>query len=126
MKLFFESERIEHEWPQCVHLLQDIVRDTADEFPARLDHVRVTSIYRTEEENAAVGGKTTIHCQIPHRAVDLGGAELTQNEIDSICSIINAKYIYDPQRPEKVVAYGMLHGTGRHIHCQVHENTELR
>ncbi len=93
------------------------------------------SIWRSEAENSGAGAKSLIHVVEPHtglRAVDLGGRN-TGPTLDKqwgacarVASAINRKWVYDPRRPDMVVAYAARHGTGPHVHCQVHPRTRKR
>ena len=84
----------------------------------------ISSIGRTAKEDE---GRSGIHAAgPPWRAVDAGWARMTQDEVNTTCAKVNAKYTYDPQRPHLVVAYGAPHGTGLHIHYQVHPRTVIK
>ena len=121
------TPRLLAEWADCSPLLRKIVLAAVEYWPAGRGPVRITSIWRTAAEEAAAGGKSGIHCApAPYRACDLGARELTQDEIIAICTAVNDFWEYDPQRQEKVVAYGAVHGSGPHIHCQVHPNSVER
>lgn len=71
----------------------------------------ITSEWRTEG----------IHNTIPLQAVDLRCRNVELGKL--ISKIINGKFIYDPERPDKVVAIPHGEGSNFHIHVQVHENT---
>ena len=123
----FASIRQEQEWddPRLFPLLKEIIEDFA-EF-ATLYHgwiPRITSIFRTPEENEAAEAKTTIHCA--WRAADVRTKDVPQEAVDDVGKYINKKWIYDPKRPHLPVAYWAPHGSGPHIHVQAHQNTKLR
>lgn len=65
----------------------------------------------------------------PYRAMDISvytlGSDWPQ-EVQRLADIINEMFVYDPARPNKVVCYVKPHGTGPHIHLQVHPNTRRR
>jgi hypothetical protein len=90
----------------------------------------VSSIYRTEAEEKAAGGKSGIHCiRNPHRAIDLSAYNINGKVEDKwracgrVGSEINRVWAYDPKRPEKAVAVSEKHGTGPHLHLQCHTRT---
>lgn len=81
----------------------------------------VSSIGRTPKEDE---GRSGIHSAgPPWRAVDCGWIGMTQEQIERVCKDVNSHYMYDPVRPHIKVAFGAPHGTGLHIHYQVHPNT---
>jgi len=65
-----------------------------------------------------------LHGTIPVRAKDI--RSWCYKDPVAICKAINDKWVYDPARPEKVVALYHNSGQGDHIHLQVHHNTEKR
>ena len=79
------------------------------------EQLNVTSIFRKKTTDSG------IHEQF--RAIDfkpLSKEEYTYRLIE----MINLIYTYDPKRPNlKVAAENPYHGTGQHIHIQVHDNT---
>jgi hypothetical protein len=93
---------------------------------------RVSSIHRTDAENAAAGANTRIHVVTPARglrAVDLSGSNVGGTVEDRwracgrVAAAVNRKWVYDPSRPRIKVAFAAKHGTGPHVHLQVHRNT---
>lgn len=116
------------EWQDVHLLLQTIVYEVADLWWD--DDIEMGDIHRTQAENDAVGSKSTVHVVgPPFRAVDIRtrieGGDF-QAKADAVAAKINARWIYDPARPKMVVAYSDVHGTGPHLHVQVHPNTRLR
>jgi hypothetical protein len=116
------------EFRLCDPKLQDILVWLADNWvPA--DMV-VGDVHRTAAENAAAEAKTDIHVVgPPYRATDIHVSNLPgdpQKAAEAIGALVNARYVYDPARPTMVVAYTVPHGTGPHVHLQVHANTGLR
>lgn len=100
------------------------------------EQMTIRSIHRTREHDQILKGLTKadykpgIHTVgPPYRAMDLRvwalGSEW-QKEIVRLAEILNDMFIYDPARPEKVVCYVKKHGTGPHIHLQVHPDTRRR
>jgi hypothetical protein len=91
--------------------------------------IEITSVHRTREQNKRAGAKTLIHVVgPPYRAMDISIRTLTggQEKAQAICDLLNDLWAYDPFRPDKPVAYCKPHGTGPHIHIQVHPNTRLK
>jgi hypothetical protein len=96
-------------------------------WPDQAVPARITSIHRTQAEEIAAGGVTGIHMDgPPHRAIDVGGASFTQEQLDAAGASLNKLWAYDPDRPEKGVCYTSVHGTGQHFHLQIHRNTIRR
>jgi len=88
--------------------------------------LRITSIYRTHEENENAGALSTIHCQKPHRAVDIGALKVSPTLIRDLDKHLDDNWVYDPMRPKLTCSYETLHGTGPHIHLQVSPATRRR
>jgi hypothetical protein len=90
----------------------------------------IGDIHRDAAEEAAAGGVSGIHVVgPPYRAIDVRVFNLPgdkQIAADAIGAIVNHKYIYDPARPSKLVAFTQAHGTGAHVHLQVHPATTFR
>jgi hypothetical protein len=124
--LTFQSIHQEQQWSNPKHsaLLKSIVLlAAAYAFSAWGWIFRLTSIYRTPEEDRELGG-TGIHPA--WRADDVGAAGVPQEHVDAVTDWINARWEYDPDRPNLPVAYSKPHGTGAHIHVQVHAHTRKR
>lgn len=49
-----------------------------------------------------------------------------REEMERIAGSVNGLWSYDPNRPGKLVVYAKPHGTGPHLHLQVHPNTIRR
>lgn len=124
--LMFASQRLLREFGSLDPVLYHILWDMLDgRFPG--DVARVTCIWRNQNEEQAAGGQSGIHtCGPPYRAVDIGGREFSQAQLDTLAIHMNALWKYDPARPEMVVCYVKPHGTGAHAHLQVHPNTRRR
>jgi len=122
---FAEADERE-EWEGVGPLLKEIVTYAHDNlWPAGRRFI-VSSIWRSRLENAKVGAKTLIHTVgPPYRAVDADVCGWSKAEIMEVCAAINRRWQYDPTRPNIPAAYGEKHGTGPHIHFQVHANTVL-
>ena len=102
--------------------LRQVVEDLMDVWPAK--NMVITSIYRTPEEDAALGA-SGIHSCDPHRAIDIRITNLSggQEKADEVAGVINSIWQYDPNRTNLKVAVSKLHGSGPHLHVQVHPNT---
>lgn len=126
--LVFQSLRIFRESHDLDARLYEILIALVERaWPDSSHPARITCIFRTQAEEAAVGGKTGIHTQgPPYRAVDVGAKEFTQAQIDASAAAVNKLWEYDPNRPEKAVCFAQPHGDGLHFHLQVHPNTRKR
>jgi hypothetical protein len=69
-------------------------------------------------------GDKGVHGALPLRGMDLRMRSYMVGKVFE--SIINDKWLYDPDRPDKNCA--KLHGNGNnlHLHLQVHPNTKRR
>lgn len=113
------------EFLDCDPRLQLVVLDAAGIWPQVT--LRFTSVHRSLEENAAANAETLIHVEgPPYRAVDLGIAGVGQVVADRIAFALNKKWEYDDSRPHLNVAISAPHGTGSHVHLQVHPRTKIR
>jgi len=65
-----------------------------------------------------------VHCTNPLRAFDLRSWVFKEPEL--VEQKINQAWEYDPNRPEKQVAWYHDSGQGKHFHIQVHPNTRRR
>jgi len=99
----------------------------------RVPQLVVTDIRRTDTENRAAKSKTRIHSVgPPWRAVDVriyNLGEDYQRRAGAVANRVNRRWTYDPRRPKMNVAFARKHGTGPHLHLQVHprtRQTELR
>jgi len=104
--------------------LMKILEDLLAAWPGK--SMVVTSIYRTREEDKALGG-SGVHATTPHRALDIRVRNLSgdfQAKADEVADVINAFWVYDTERPTKHVAISKVHGSGPHIHVQVHPRTQ--
>lgn len=95
-----------------------------------LDTLRITSIYRTPEHDRHIKKKSVedyvrgIHTVgPPYRSIDISVTGLTSAMLADVAERVNAAFDYDTKRPSKFVCYVKPHGTGPHIHLQVHPNT---
>jgi len=68
--------------------------------------------------------RNDLHGTIPVRAADL--RDRVYLNPGFVVDDINAKFIYDPDRPHMVVAYWHGEGKNKHIHIQVCSKTRLK
>lgn len=124
--LRFRSQRLEDEFfgPEVHPVVRMIVLEAAEH--ALEVHgwlFEVTSCIRSLEEDRAAGGHG-IHTT--GRAVDVGARSIPERLVKAVTDQANARWQYDPQRPNLTVCYSAPHGTGPHLHFQVHERTRVR
>ena len=122
----FVSDRTRVEWQSSSlsPLLKSIVRDVATYARTRWKwEFTITSIYRTPQEDAALKA-SGIHAE--WRAVDVRTRRRSEAQIADIAEYTNAKWIYDRRRPGLQVCFKEPHGSGPHVHFQVHPRTALR
>jgi hypothetical protein len=91
----------------------------------------ITDIHRRPSET--IPGESGVHnAGPPFRAIDIRirnlnkDPEKAQAHADSFADILNNTWVYDPKRPHLCVAVAKLHGTGSHIHLQVHTRTRRK
>lgn len=89
------------------------------------DTMTITSIGRSWKQDRELGGSGVHAAGPPWRAMDLSIKTLTggQAKADWLGERINEIFQYDPLRPHLKVAVTKPHGTGPHIHLQVHNST---
>jgi hypothetical protein len=73
----------------------------------------VTSLYRIGDDG--------VHGQLPLRGIDLRCRDTAFG--CQVVDWVNARWQYDPSRPQKECAMYHDIGQGAHIHLQVHPNT---
>jgi len=118
-----QFQEVEHLHPT----LWEVLEDCLFHWPG--DRMEVTCIYRTREEEDAAGGKSGVHVTEPHRAADLRIKNLGgdfQKKANALAEALNELWIYDSMRKHMKVAIAKLHGTGPHVHVQIHSRTERR
>ena len=124
--LRFRSQRLEDEFfgPNVHSVVRMIVLEAAEHaLEAHGWLFDVTSCLRTAEEDRAAGGHG-IH--VTGRAVDVGARAIPDTLVKAVTDWVNARWQYDPVRPNLTVCYSEPHGTGPHMHFQVHERTRVR
>lgn len=122
--IFYTNLRLVNESLNRTRRLVEVMHDL-DLIAERFGWKRlvVTSIYRTLEENRAAKAKSIVHCVTPHRAADIRVWGMSAKLLQQVVTELNARWQYDPTRPRYPVAYSEPHGTGPHLHVQVHPNT---
>ncbi len=92
--------------------LRAITEDIETKFRVEFE---VTSLYRI--------GDNGVHGQLPLRGLDLGCKDRVIGE--RVAEYINARWVYDPGRPEKMCAkWHKIEGGVTHLHIQSHPLTE--
>ncbi len=122
----FASDRIEREWTSgLVHpLLRSLIQDAILYASSRWQwDLFVTCILRTREEDKELEG-SGIHCE--GRAIDIRTKDIDRDAVQDLTDYLNDTWAYDPKRPRLVVAISKPHGSGPHLHIQVHPNTKRR
>jgi len=121
----FLTPRLEREWndKRLSSVVKSIVLDAEIIAVQYKWEFIVTSIYRTPEEDKALGGHG-IHPA--WRAVDIRTNNTTREVVATVSGAINERWVYDKARPSMVVAYTEPHGTGPHLHAQVYRTTQRR
>lgn len=117
------DRRCVKEWRALKPILKEIVEYLQEEWPK--PYMVVTSIRRTEKENDAAGAKTLIHVVIG-RAIDIRVFNLGagyQSKAIAFAKRVNRRWCYDPRRTNLSCAFARSHGSGPHIHLQVHPRT---
>lgn len=86
------------------------------------DDLVVTSIYRMPPQPPKKAGVHSFFRGIDFRIFEKSGEQGTYR----IAEIMNSIYQYDHERPDMQVALTKLyHGTGPHLHLQIHPNTHF-
>lgn len=83
----------------------------------------LTEVWRSWEADKALGG-SGVHPS--WRAVDVRTFDIPADHVEAVVRWVNSRWQYDPLRPWMKVAYHKPHGTGPHIHLQVHPRTRAR
>lgn len=117
------DSRCLREYQALKPILKEMVSWVQDEWIRELMYV--TSIRRTEAENIAAKAKTRIHV-VPGRAIDIRiynlGSQYRSLGLN-LAKKVNRRWCYDPARSRLNVAFARSHGTGPHLHLQVHPRT---
>jgi hypothetical protein len=126
--LTFKTLRQEQEWdakPCRLHprLVAIVLAAAVYAFSTYGWMFRLTCLFRTPEEDRALGG-TGVHCV--GRAADIRTIGVRASWVEDVTNWINARWIYDLDRPDLPVAYSKPHGDAPHLHIQVHPGTTRR
>jgi len=111
-------------WP----VLSEVLHDALDAYPFDELFIPNHSIYRPfqaelQKSRSGYHGMDDLDND-GHRCIDIPTP--TWEIAEDMAAVINPKWIYDPDRRLKLVAYAAKHGTGPHCHLQVHPNTVRR
>ena len=130
-RLVFDDGTEALQWVECEPILREVVLSGLQRWPVRSLIVPAGGIHRPQD--GGVPGRSGIHAAgPPYRALDGSGRNVvpvkpTQAAQWAVCSKIamhvNRLWVYDPRRPQFQVAVGKKHGTGPHVHFQVHPRT---
>ncbi len=125
--IYYPTTRLLREASARARLLVEVAHDL-DLIAESLGWTKLvtSSIYRTIAENRAAKAKTLVHVTKPHRGQDIDTRQVSPAIVALATERLNAKWHYDPTRPALDVAVSRPHGTGPHIHLQVHPNTRRR
>ena len=119
--IFFEAMRLRDP-------LQDVLRDALIVWPDPTLPIPAGSIYRPFQAEQDLG-RSGYHGmddldELGHCCIDLPTQDWDLAR--PVATYINNRWIYDPARQLIVVAYAGEHGTGPHVHLQIHKNTVRR
>lgn len=125
--IYFRTLRLAQEVPERHRLLVDLMHDfDLEAEKVGWGKIIVTSMWRTRAENKAAGATTLIHCAKPIRAADIRIRDVAPEIVEMVGNALCARWEYDRKQPRLNVAFWKLHGTGPHMHLQVHPNTRRR
>jgi len=94
-------------------LLRTIVMHVEDVYGVEFT---ITSLLRIKDSGT--------HGTLPLRAIDLRCRDEAFG--DMVADYINSIWIYNPNKPNKMVCVAHGHGANYHLHFQVHHNTRTR
>lgn len=121
--IIIESESTLREWKSMHPSLEKVFFTLCQVWPFATT-LRITSMNRSKLADEKLGASGIHSDGPPWRAMDVGGAELDQDHLDKIAEFVNTVWMYDRNRPNLKCAVSKPHGTGKHIHLQVHKRTE--
>jgi hypothetical protein len=128
----FANARISREWELVNPLLRKIVLE-ATEYAAWLGwQLLLTCLVRTSLENDALYGGHGDHLTGVHvigNGADVRTRDQKPSVVAQVASYVNSRWVYDPTRPQMVVALNEGAGVGSsavHLHVQVHARTVPR
>ena len=127
MIIEFKDRNMFLEWSrgQAQGQLVSLVYTLAEVWPAGKP-MRFTSFNRSKLADKKLGASGIHSAGPPHRALDVGAVEFDQLHIDAMAEYVNTHWVYDRNRPHLKCAISKPHGTGKHLHLQVHKRTERR
>lgn len=125
------TDRTKGEWVACkidpvlADVFLGIVRHASDVYDVRDLHV--TSIWRSVEEDQALGG-TGVHVRWGALDIATPGLEWSDKRFAAIATHANLLWEYDKTRPELDVALFRPHASAvaPHMHLQSHKSTRRR
>ena len=124
--LLFKSDEQERQFHsgRLSPVLIAVLADAAEFALGRLGWaLKLTEVWRSPGADKKLGG-SGVHPA--WRAVDIRTRDVPGPHVESVVKWINSRWQYDPLRPWMQVAYHKPHGTGPHIHLQVHARTRAR
>jgi len=124
MLVNFKNEQMFWEWSRNAHpTLVSLVKTLAQVWPSNTP-MRFTDLNRSRREDQKLKASGIHSAGPPWRALDIGGHEFDQAHLDAMAEYVNTHWKYDKNRPHLKCAISKPHGTGPHIHLQVHKRTE--
>ena len=139
----FKTPKLEEQLKRADKILQELVKWVHDYCLNKYGKdTTLTEVTRTRDETVKIyirqinpkTGKlytpdevpSSTHETIPCRAADKRSLEYTSTECLNIVYVINATWIYDPDRPNlKCCVYHKVGDDASHFHLQVHPNTVI-
>ena len=121
--IVLEKDSMLLEWDNVHPLLKRVRQALAVVWPADVP-MRLTSLNRSKAEDQRLNASGIHSSGPPWRALDVGGVGLSQDHLDAMAEYVNTLWTYDRNRPQLKCAVSKQHGTGPHIHLQVHKRTE--
>lgn len=113
-----EAEELKYLHPYALLIFADIVRFCYD---SKIPAPTITSLLRTQEEEAAAGAESTSH--LTRRAFDLRSKDYTKSQIESVCNYINTHWIKyaakNSQGQIRGAIYHRVEGGAFHFHIQI-------
>ena len=125
--LLFKSDEQERQFHsgRLIPVLIAVLADAAEFALGRLGWaLKLTEVWRSPGADKKLGG-SGVHPA--WRAVDIRTRDVAPEKVEALVRHVNDKWMYgNPLRPLLKVAYHKPHGTGPHIHLQVHPRTRAR
>ncbi len=118
------SQRNLRAYPRIHPKLESVLHDLLSIWP--INELYITSFDRTRDEDMDLKASGIHSLGPPWRAIDIRTTTLPNLAAQDLCDSINEMWIYDPDRTHLNVAFCAPHGTGPHIHLQVHPKTTRR